>query len=53
MDDEVFLSATSYWDEKNCSLSTKEENFDDENLGKSVKDCQDNKQILHEDTYSK
>ena len=43
MDDEVFLSATSYWDEKNCSLSTKEENFDDENLDKSVEHCQDNK----------
>ena len=53
MDDEVFLSATSHWDEKKCSLSTKEENFDDENLGKSVKRCQDNKQILLDDTHSK
>lgn len=48
IDDEVFLSATSYWDEKNCSLSTKEENFDDENLDKSVEHCQDNK---HSEIY--
>ena len=52
-EDEMFPSATDCFDEKKCSLSSKEENFDDENLGKSVRDCQDNKKILLDDAHSK